>query len=175
VASKFSDHYSWSVRDQNGNFGDGPPADMQPLDLSKAQVYQYPPTHAFSRFVSKSVHTAQKVVAHRAQTVTKATVGEAKPQGAAKQPAAPEKAAAPASSKPAAPKDTPSSGKAFTSIPAQHPLAAPKDIDESKISREWFVDIIVERYASAQLNFPLLSSSPIPTISLFLTYIQTRT
>ncbi len=108
---------------------------MQPLDLSQAQVFQYPRTHAFSRFVSKSVQTAQKFMSNGAQTVSQATVGEAKPEDAAKKPAAAEKAAAPAPSTPIAPKSTPGSGKAFTSMPAQHPLAAPKVVNESEISR----------------------------------------
>jgi hypothetical protein len=115
---------------------------MQPLDLSHAQVYQFPSTHAVVHSFSKAAASAQKVVRSGAEAVTKATVGET---GGAKPAHALPEAAAPKSPKPAAAKDTPGQGKAFTNLPTQSPLAAPRNYDESKISREWFVDIVVER------------------------------
>jgi hypothetical protein len=142
VKAEFNRKYEWSYRVAGvRDFGDCPP-DMQPLDLSQAQVYQFPSTHAVVHSVSKAVASAQKVVASGAEAVTKATVGNTTKGGA--KPALP-KAAAPQSANPAAAKDTPGQGKAFTNLPTHSPLAAPRNYDESKISREWFVDIVVER------------------------------
>jgi hypothetical protein len=144
VKAEFNRKYEWSYRvDGVRDFGDCPP-DMQPLDLSGAQVYQFPSTHTVVHSFSKAVASAHKTVTSSAEAVTKATVGETT-KGEAEPAGALPKAAAPKSAKPAAAKDTPEQGRAFTNLPAQSPLLAPRNYDESKISREWFVDIVVER------------------------------
>lgn len=140
VRAKFKEHYEWSVRTVRKPYGQ-PPADMLPLDLSKAQVYQYGVVHSTTHNLNNGLLHAQQAVLATVQS-TKETAGKT-----AKISATEVQKAGKSGSDLTSSTQNPSSreGTAFQNLPAEAPEAAPQHVDESKTSREWFVDNIVQR------------------------------
>ena len=136
VKSTFRNHYSWSVRTAaQPKFGE-PPADMAPLDISKAQVFQFTTgstvASAFHTLLAAPIKQVPELVESAKAIVSKETAAKPSKESEHKNPAH-EKGDA---------KD-----KAFRIAGSndQIPITALSAVKESEVSREWFVDNIVER------------------------------
>lgn len=148
VENAFKNHYSWSVRTASQPKFGIPPADMTPLDLSKAPVFQFTQSaavtdHAVNLMAAAAPAGAQQPLA-MAQRVVSSTIAAAKEvvDGATKETMAQKKNVPedPAQRKKIAKE------RAFKNLgDAQKSITAASDVQESTISREWFVDDVVER------------------------------
>jgi hypothetical protein len=146
VETAFKNHYSWSVRTASHPTIGTPPADMTPLDLSQAQVFQYTQAAAVSdRAINLMAAAApaglqQPVV--MAQKAVSSTAAAAKEVGGAtaKETSKNKGPADPAQKKKLAKERT------FKNLgDGQKSITAAPDVQESTVSREWFVDDVVER------------------------------
>lgn len=151
LRTDFAAKYGWSRRLTPFQHFGQPPADMQPLDLSKAQVYQYTSgVPSASRLATLTPVVRElprtQLLAKVAPTNGKAAVVmpgvQVPPQAVSPQPALPRATAPEASQQRAArghavPDQTPHLGMGHPD--AQAPLAPPK------VSHEWYIDCVVER------------------------------
>lgn len=144
VKDAFVARYTWQVRTATQpNYGT-PPAGMQPLDLSTAQVYQFQQGSPTSTITSAVL--SAPTIANKAVTAVKKPVTTSTPKATAEKVVGNESAAIPAPKTVTAGAKATAQSRVFTNLnPAQVALAAERKPDESKIAREWYVDHIVER------------------------------
>lgn len=149
LRADFAAKYGWSRRLTPFQHFGTPPANMQPLDLGKAQLYQYTSAvPSASRFkplavVDKALPRMQ-FLAKATPPVRVASDAQDSPQGVRGH-AQPQVALAQAAASITAPLDVknPRSG----GRPAAQPQAAGQDAITSKVSHEWFINCVVERLA----------------------------
>lgn len=141
VQDRFAKLYSWSVRSktESGDY-EPPPPEMEPLNVNTAQVFQYTAASVPNTLMSMAAVEAPQVVMQAMETTAKVAsdvVGSSAPKA--------EPSPANVDPTPAAP-GTRADGAAFTNFePAAETEAPAKSIDESKYSRDWYVDNVVER------------------------------
>jgi tyrosinase len=130
----FMKKYAWSFRqDKTGPFGKCPD-NMLPWDTTKAQIYQF--TQAELKQANPSVteavfHAARTLVAEN--SVLKSTLSKVASNGATQESLKTE----------VVPSD-----RAFASSADDMPEAKESEVDESAVSRSWYIDMLVERYAT---------------------------
>lgn len=155
VKARFKSMYAWSVRStQPDRQFKTPPAEMMPLPIQIAQVYQYTnggfpiprldgPGPAFGHMAQTAMHAVSRAVEPITQSFV-ASVGNTLGSSHAS-PAIPPSEETKAVDTTPVPPGT-HDGKAFTNMPENAVDAAPADIDESKYLRDWYIDNIVQRY-----------------------------
>ena len=140
VENAFNTHYAWSVRTATHPTIGTPPADMTPLDVSHAQVFQYTSATTTDRainFMAAAPALAQQPLKMAEKVAVSAPA-------AAKEfvPALKKEAPHPPADKHKAAKE-----RAFKNLDgAKDSIKAPSTVMEAKVSRDWFVDDVVERY-----------------------------
>jgi tyrosinase len=140
VLQAFKDKYGWSCR-KGGSFGNCPD-NMKPLDLQSAQVYKYlssgpehaiikpmlAPTAKMSLLAADSSIGAQEVQAESISSEATSHEQTANP-----------------------------GDRAFVNIPDEV-IDDPESstVEESSVDRQWFVDVLVERYVSVSPAMQML-------------------
>lgn len=144
LRADFAAKYGWSRRLTPFQHFGNPPPDMQPLDLGKAQVYQYTSgVSSASRFktlaaVEKELPRTQMLAKVASTVPPQGAQGQAQPQIALAQTEA-SKATSPKAVHPGS-GHPPAAPLQAAEPPSQKPLAP-------KVSLEWFIDCVVERLA----------------------------
>ena len=147
VQNAFTTNYAWSVRTASHPKFGTPPTNMAPLDLSKAQVFQYTAAPVADRAVNLMAAAAPaaaqqplKAAANAVSstvTAAKMAVSPSMKEGSASKKKSP---ADPAERKKIAME------RAFKNLgDGQKAITAAPDVQESSVSREWFCDDVVER------------------------------
>ncbi|KAL9070477.1 MAG: hypothetical protein Q9157_005808 [Trypethelium eluteriae] len=147
VRAKFASLYSWAVRSRTGTGKYGPPPpDMVPNAnaVNSAQVFQYTAVNKVTNFASSAAFEAPQTVINFLQTTTSAASEKAGISSSEK--AEETNGDAAASTNPVAPEAN-NSDISFTNLLQNQVAAAPNTVDESRYSRDWYVDNVVERLA----------------------------
>ncbi|MCJ1396693.1 hypothetical protein MMC18_009585 [Xylographa bjoerkii] len=122
MLARFKKRYEWSRRLRPDDKFGKPPLDMEPLDLSAAPVFDYPkdtPEAAAFNDISKTFRKPTEKLNIETPNITLPIQQQAVSSAMASQPE-------------------------YQNIAA---TLEPSKIDESRVSREWFVDDVVERLA----------------------------
>ncbi|KAK3717680.1 hypothetical protein LTR37_005747 [Vermiconidia calcicola] len=151
VEAAFKNHYAWSVRTAQFPTIGNPPTDMAPLDLSRAQVYQFSATFTSDRSINFMAAAPQAIqqplmAASKVAVQTSSAAREAV-AGAEKDPQQPvgHKKERPSNR---GDKKKVAKGRSFRNLDdSQTSIKAPSPVEESKVNREWFIDDVVERLA----------------------------
>lgn len=147
VRQAFVNHYSWAQRTASHPDVTSPPADMQPFDLTKAPVFQYTSAPAFSgilpspqAFMQAAAETVKAPVTFAKQVASSAAAAKAVSNG---EPSHRHSQASGSQQQIAA-------DHALSDMKDAHKAVGPTEsVDESKVSREWYVDDVVERYVNS--------------------------
>lgn len=140
---EFQNKYSWSFRKDKTNETIGKcPDDMQPLPIVSAQVFQYTQE---AKDIFKKLGQGSAGIPAVAQPapppVRSSRVAASHPPGIVPAQAEPAKQMQVQASAPVVPSE-----KAFSNIPSELASKATEiKIDESKVSRSWYIDMLVER------------------------------
>ena len=146
VETAFKNHYSWSVRTASHPTIGTPPADMTPLDLSQAQVFQYTQAagvsdRAINLMAAAAPAGLQKPLMLAQKAVSSTTTAAKEVVGAPMKEASKKKGPHDADQRKKLAKE-----RTFKNLgDAQKSIIAAPDVQESTVSREWFVDDVVER------------------------------
>ncbi|KAH6664723.1 hypothetical protein B0J14DRAFT_706472 [Halenospora varia] len=146
VKAAFREKYVWSRRTVNQPFGD-PPANMKPLNLSHAQVFQYQAAQSLPTSSNVALNV-QSVVAAPMQKLFNSVASQPVEMTAA---AVSEVAGNVVTSKSAengaAKNPTPTGGEESNSQPTSITTSATNNTEGLLTSREWYIDDTVERLA----------------------------
>jgi tyrosinase len=130
VLKTFEDNYSWFTRKNRGDKFQPCPSNMRPLDMTKAQIFQFSAAELKESAIPTAKAVAQTVISGATKVMAAAPVkrmaAKAAPQSVLKNEVDP-------------------SSRSFIGPTESTPKINPEDIDETQVSRSWYIDMLVER------------------------------